>query len=80
MSEQQWAMQLANRILDKPGIDPDGDLCVLARQLCRASERYATLEAECRKFVECVVKHGRWNDQTWDEAIAWLAANRKEEG
>jgi hypothetical protein len=29
------AIDLANRVLDKPWIDPDGDICLLARQFLR---------------------------------------------
>jgi hypothetical protein len=39
MDEKQEAIALANRVLDKPYIDPDGDICLLARQFLRAIER-----------------------------------------
>ena len=39
MNEYEQAIQLANRVLDKPYIDPDGDICLLARQFLRAVER-----------------------------------------
>lgn len=39
MSELDDALMLANRVLDKPYIDPDGDICMLARQLLRQTER-----------------------------------------
>lgn len=35
MSESALAVQIANRALDNPSLDPDGDLCVLARQFLR---------------------------------------------
>lgn len=38
MTEYERAIELANRVLDKPYIDPDGDICVLARQFLRAVE------------------------------------------
>lgn len=43
-TDQENAAALANKILDKPHIDPDGDTCVLARQLLRARERIAQWE------------------------------------
>lgn len=39
MSEREEAIRLANRVLDKPHIDPDGDVCMLARQFLREIER-----------------------------------------
>lgn len=34
-TEYEQAIRLANKVLDKPYIDPDGDICMLARQfLC----------------------------------------------
>jgi hypothetical protein len=38
-SEYEYTIKLANAILDKPGLDPDGNECVLARQFLRAVER-----------------------------------------
>lgn len=39
-TEFEQAVALANRVLDKPYIDPDGDICLLARQfLCLAEGR-----------------------------------------
>jgi hypothetical protein len=39
VSEKELAIELANRVLDRPGGDPDDDLAVLARQFLRALER-----------------------------------------
>ena len=39
MTEKEQAIALANRVLDKPYVDPDGDICLLARQFLRALER-----------------------------------------
>ena len=39
MSESTLAVQIANRALDNPSLDPDGDLCILARQFLRLHER-----------------------------------------
>jgi hypothetical protein len=36
--ERSRALALANAILDRPDMDPDDDLVVLARQLIRAQE------------------------------------------
>ena len=46
MDEAEQAFILANRVLDKPYIDPDGDICLLARQYLRSRERIADLMAE----------------------------------
>lgn len=43
MGELIDALKLANRVLDKPYIDPDGDICVLARQFLRAYEANRSL-------------------------------------
>lgn len=38
LTEAEQAVRLANVVLDRPGIDPDGDLTILARQLLRQRE------------------------------------------
>lgn len=38
-TEADFAVRLANRILDQPSRDPDDDLSVLARQMLRWRER-----------------------------------------
>ena len=43
MSERDDAIALANRVLDKPTIDPDGDICMLARQFLREVEQNTRL-------------------------------------
>lgn len=42
-AERQRALELAERILDRPNADPDDDLAVLARQLIRAQEEINSL-------------------------------------
>lgn len=42
MNERYQAIELANKILDRPSADPDDDLAVLARQLVRTSEALTT--------------------------------------
>ena len=39
MTEKQQAFDLANAALDKPHIDPDGDIAMLARQFLRTRDR-----------------------------------------
>lgn len=39
MNEHEHAKDLAGSILENPGIDPDDDIAVLARQLLRADEK-----------------------------------------
>jgi len=41
--ERETAILLAHRVLDKPHIDPDGDICMLARQFLRAIEETESL-------------------------------------
>lgn len=41
--EREEAIALANRVLDKPYIDPDSDICLLARQFLRALEAQESL-------------------------------------
>lgn len=43
-TERDDAVRLANTILDKPFIDPDGDICMLARQFLRATEALGSQE------------------------------------
>ena len=50
MAELDDAIALANRVLDKPNIDPDGDLCLLARQLLRAREQIDRLAHELNRL------------------------------
>jgi chromosome segregation ATPase len=52
LTERDHAMTLANRVLDKPYIDPDGDICLLARQFQRETERSARLAAEVERLKE----------------------------
>ena len=51
ISEEAQAMLLAERILDKPYIDPDGDICLLARQLLRAHEKIEALKQEAHRAL-----------------------------
>lgn len=43
MSELDEAVDLANKVLDRPNADPDDDLAILARQFLRALEREQAL-------------------------------------
>jgi len=40
VTEREQAVLLANRVLEKPYIDADGDICLLARQFLRAIESH----------------------------------------
>jgi hypothetical protein len=44
MSEKETSLVLANRLLEMAHLDPDGDLCVLARQLLRREERLRRID------------------------------------
>jgi hypothetical protein len=46
MPEADYALLLANKILDRINADPDDDLAILARQLLRARERLDKLEKQ----------------------------------
>lgn len=65
MSEREKAIDLANRILDRPSHDPDDDLAVLARQLIRAP-------ASGPDPRDAVVAAARSYIAAWDNpAIVW---------
>lgn len=68
MSERERAVQLANRILDRPSGDPDDDLAVLSRQLLRALEANAPTE----RFEQMDVFQRAWLEYTkGDKATGW---------
>jgi hypothetical protein len=46
--KKEQSIKLANKILERYDIDPDGDLCVLARQLLRREERLQRIIRICR--------------------------------
>lgn len=50
--EKQYALGLANRLLDLPYADPDGDLCVLSRQLIRRTEEADKLREALKNSAE----------------------------
>jgi hypothetical protein len=55
-NEIDGAIVLANRVLDGIGVDPDGDLALLARQFLRALEHSSWLPIETlptREGMEC---------------------------
>jgi hypothetical protein len=44
--ERDFAIKLANKVLENTALDPDGDLSVLARQFLRETERFACVRHE----------------------------------
>ena len=66
MTEKQQAFDLANAALDKPHIDPDGDIAMLARQFLRAREEIDAMRAALEPFGE-YAKH--LDDKPDEEAI-----------
>jgi hypothetical protein len=62
MTEREEAIALAHRVLDKPYIDPDGDICLLARQLLRSEEREATLAKKLEE-ADAVIFHYTTDDR-----------------
>lgn len=49
MSEEEEAIALANRTLDRPNADPDDDLALMARQFMRAVEARDIYRAAIRR-------------------------------
>ncbi len=67
-SEFDDAVRLANIVLDKPYIDPDGDICMLARQFLRAVERegvgkWQTIKSAPKDGTEVLIGGGFFD---WD--------------
>lgn len=52
LKEADFAVILANKILDRRSADPDDDLAVLARQVLRAYERISKLRAALTRIEE----------------------------
>lgn len=61
MSERDDAIRLANAVLDKPYVDPDGDICMLARQFLREIERGAAVREVCAFFASVIKSGERWS-------------------
>lgn len=61
MSERDEAIALAARVLDKPYIDPDGDICMLARQFEREIERGAKARQVCAFFASVIKSGESWS-------------------
>lgn len=61
MSEREDAIRLANAVLDKPHIDPDGDVCMLARQFLREIERGDKAREVCGFFASVIKSGERWS-------------------
>lgn len=51
-NELEDAIILANKVLDDYRLDPDGDLCILARQFLRALEREENLNESCSSIQD----------------------------
>lgn len=63
MSESAHAFRLANRVLDDPSLDPDGGLCVLARELLQALERQDSVVAALRVAVVDNLRHTAYTSE-----------------
>lgn len=61
MSERDEAIHLANAVLDNPYIDPDGDICMLARQFLREIEQGATARHVCGFFASVIKSGESWS-------------------
>ena len=51
MTEKEEAVKLANAVLEKPYLDPDGDISVLARQFLRAREEIDAMREALRQAL-----------------------------
>lgn len=79
-SEQELAIKMANRALDIPFIDPDGDLCTISRQFLRAVERESNLKsiiAEQAKEIERLTEAYRSMGDEWDKTEEELEELKK---
>lgn len=65
------AINLANKLLDAPYVDPDDDLRVLSRQLLRSQERLENLSTSLIEKLEGDTKRSA-PFLTVEENIAWL--------
>ena len=70
MSESAHALRFAHKVLDNDSLDPDGDLCVLARQLLRAHERQDRVVAALRAAVVANLTHTAYTSEGGDIAEA----------
>ena len=52
MTEKEDALRLAHAVLDKPHIDPDGDISMLARQFLRAREEIDAMREALEPFAK----------------------------
>jgi hypothetical protein len=57
MTELEQAVILADKVLDKPYIDPDGDICLLARQFLRLIESSRTAVEDQIKYCSNGSQH-----------------------
>lgn len=51
LDEEAVAVKLANYVLDRQSIDPDGDICLLARQFLRKLESMRSVVHACGGHV-----------------------------
>lgn len=68
------ARTLANRILDRISADPDDDLAVLSRQLLRADERIAALQADVGRLKEENARYKKHFTEIVEEHLQELKA------
>jgi hypothetical protein len=72
MPETDYALLLANKILDRINADPDDDLAVLARQFLRAHEARDLLK---EKVAHWMIEHSfaTGHGDTMDDLLAELS-------
>lgn len=63
MTEQQAAIDLANRLLDEPNSDPDDDLRTLSRQLLRRTEQVAVNPRAQELFAALLDFLNQWKNR-----------------
>jgi hypothetical protein len=76
VSEQDHAVELANKVLDRVNADPDDDLAILARQFLRAREnRWAAFDENELVRLQ-PASHDMLNRDLFDEIEAELKRRR----
>ena len=76
MSEQDHAVELANKVLDRVNADPDDDLAILARQFLRARENRWAAFSENELVRLQPAYHDMLNRDLFDEIEAELKRRR----
>ena len=66
-AESDDTVALADRILERPNADPDGDLAVLARQLLRTRSWAANVACDASQILDVVKAEWGTSWSPWDQ-------------